>query len=615
MKYFLSSIYFFFVLSSFSQDLISNFDQLSDSAKDEAVITLLRESQTNPSFEDRILGIKEVMQFCQLKGDLPTEGLALSNLCMAYIEVGKFDEAEEISKVIDANYFDHILPKNQLRLNLYRSQRLMSLGKLDECIEYAQNTLIICTEHDLPKNNIYGLLSTIYTALGKYDEALKMDQDNLVDILQNHPETKWALGQVYFSLSRDFTNLKKLDSANYYGVKSIRHWDNPVSYLQLGDIKTRLTEYDSARFYFSQGEIIINSASKWEHQRTTLYLNLSQLEIKQENWKEGLFYSEKALVTAQQENDLQVGQKAYENIIRAYLQDKGHYFDDYLVQHTVVRNEAVAAKTIEMDTKYKTVEKEKEILTLSNDVRQQEIENLRFRNYLLYAGVSAIILFMFFYFLFRIRKIRNEKEMSQLRKQALQLQMNPHFFFNSLNSIHNFIGNNNTEEAQKYLVNFSKLMRLTLENSQENLIPIKKEVEFLKNFLILERLRNKNFDFDIAVSDELLEHKMPSFLIQPLIENSLLHGFLKINYEGIIKLKIEKDDDFILVTIIDNGVGRAKSVQQKQHKNEHHSYGIEVLKKRIAVYSKKSSFISMEDGIAESGNLGTKITFQLPIFN
>ena len=615
MRYLLSSIYFFLILSAFSQDLILNFEQLSDSVKNEEVMRLIQENRSTPLFEDRVTRLKEIARFCQQKNDLPTEGLAVTYLCISYLELGKFDEADEISAIIDLNYFEHILPQHQLRLNLYRAQPLVSQGRLDEGIELAQNTLAICEEHNLPKNNIYGLLSTIYTGLGKFNEALEMDRDNLSDILHNHPETVSALGQVYYSLSRDFTNLNQLDSANYYGIKSIGYWENPVSQLQLGDIKTRLTEFDSARYYFTQGEEIIESSLKWEHQRTTLYIYLAQLEIRLENWKEGLYYSEKALAIAQQENDHQVSQKARENIIRAYLQNKGYYFDDYLFQHTVVRNEGIAAQTIEMDTKYKTVEKEKEILTLSNNVQQQEIETLRFRNYLLYAGISVIILFILFYLLYRIRKNKNEKELSRLTKQALQLQMNPHFFFNSLNSIHNFIGNNNTEQAQKYLVNFSKLMRLTLENSQENLIPLKKEVEFLNNFLILEKLRNKNFDFEIEVADELMKYKIPSFLIQPLIENSILHGFLKINYEGIVQLKIVKEQDYMLVSVIDNGVGRAKSIQEKGSNKNEQSFGIEVLKKRIAVYSKKANIILMEDGIAESGNLGTKISFQLPIFD
>ncbi len=615
MKYLFSCLFSLFILCASSQDLIKNFEVQSDSLKNEKVAALLKENRGTDSFENRISRIKDIAQFCKLHGHLPTESLAISNLCIAYVEVGKFDEANEISARIDSSYFEHLKPKDQLMLNLYRSQPLVSQGKLDETVELAQSTLTICEQNDLPKNNVYGLLSTVYTSLGKFKDALEMDRSNLTDILKNHPETKRALGQVYYSLSRDFTNLNRLDSANYYGIKSLSHWTHPISLVQLGDIKTRLSEYDSARVYLSKAETIIQSSPAWKNMETSLYLYLSQLEIKEKNWVAGFNYSEKALETARLENDLEVSQKAYENIIRSLLKDKEYYLDSFLVQDTTLRNQKVASMAIEMDTKYRASEKEKEILKLNNSIQQQEIQTLRFRNYLLYAGVIAIILFALLFLLFRIRKFKNNQEIKRLRKQALQLQMNPHFFFNSLNSIHNFIANNNTNEAQKYLINFSKLMRLTLENSQENLVPIQKEVEFLNNFLILEKLRNKNFDFDIEVSNELLSHKIPSFLIQPLIENSLLHGFLKINYEGIVKLKIEKIDDSMLVTVTDNGIGWAKSIELKQENSEHHSFGIEILKKRISLYTKKANTISIENGIAESENFGTKASFQLPLFN
>lgn len=615
MKAFLSCICFFIIIPSFSQELIPNFEQLSDSTKNVEVIALLLETRSNPSFEDRINEVKEVALFCKDKEDLPTEALAVSYLYIAYIEHGKFDGIDDLFKLIEAKYFDHLLPANQLRLNLYHSQLLLSQGRLDEGIETAQNTLAICEAHQLPKNNVYGLLSTIYMALGKFDEALKTDRQNLNDMLKNQPEEKRGLGQAYYSISRDYTNLEELDSANYYGVLSLGYWGHPVSYIQLGDIKTKLAEYDSARYYLSRAQEVILSSPKWENQKTTLYLYLSKLEILEENWEEGLLYSEQALTSSIQDNDVSVTYKAYEYIIRSHLQDKAYYLDSLLAKDRILRDRSVEAQTIEMDTKYKASEKEKKIMQLSNDVQQREIEALTFRNYLLYTGIAVLALIILVYLLFRIRKSKTEKEISHLKKQALQLQMNPHFFFNSLNSIHNFIGNNEPEEAQKYLVNFSRLMRLTLESSQENLIHIGKEVEFLKNFLILEKLRNKNFDFEIKVEEELLDYKIPGFLIQPLIENSLLHGFSTIDYEGFVQLKIEKEQDTIVVTVIDNGVGRKKSIERKQEKGEHTSFGIELLKKRIYIYSKKSNGILIEDGIAVQGNSGTKITFQLPLFS
>lgn len=615
MKSILSFVCCFFVFVSFSQDLVPNFKQLSDVEKDEKVKRLIAECRNIPEFEKRIERLREIARFCKSKEDKATEALAVSYVCIAHFEMGKIAEANEIATTINQKHFDYLLPKHQVTLNLYRSQPLIAQGKLDEAIALAQNTLTICEENGLSKNNVYGLLSTVYTAIGKYREALKMDRDNLHDILNNHPETKYALGQVYYSLSRDFTNLNMLDSATFYGVQSLDHWAHPVSLVQLGDIKTRVGEYDAARAYLIQAESVITASPQWKNQETTLYLYLSQLEICEKNWDKSLRYSENALLSARQEGDLQVSQKAYENVLRSLLREDGHYLDSLLTQDTILRNRTVMEQTVEMDTKYKTFQKEKEILKLSNNIQKQEIETLRLRNYLLYTAVFVVVVIALIYLWVRIRKNKTEREMEQLKKQALQLQMNPHFFFNSLNSIHNFIGNHETEEAQKYLVNFSKLMRLSLENSQENFVLVKKEAEFLNNLLILEQLRTKNFDFEILVDETMETRKIPTFLIQPLVENSLLHGFSSIDYRGMIRVEITQKNKSVLIVVTDNGIGREKSKALQKDIASQQSFGIEILKKRIAMYSKNNDMLTITDGVTNADNPGTKITFTLPLFD
>lgn len=611
MKYFYLFGCFLITLSGHSKNLIENFDSLSDSLKDAKVFDLLKENRSNLELEKRVEGIQEIALFCQSYKHLPTEALAISTLYITYAEAGMFDKADEVSTLIDAKYFTHLLPQHQLRLNLYRSQPLISKGQLEEAIELAQHTLAICAENNLPKSNVYGLLSTIYTSLGKYDDALEMDKDNLTDILNNYPTTKYVLGQVYYSISRDFTNLNQLDSATYYGLKSFKHWTHPISYIQMGDIKTRLMHYDSARFYLLAAEEIITASPQWKSHETVLFLYLSRLEINQKNWEDGYDYSLKALNIGAAQNDKEVVHKAYENIIRSLLKNEGFYLDSLLSQNMQLRNQEVAETTIELDTKYKTLEKEKQIIALNSDLQEKEIKTLRFRNYLLYAGLSAAIIAILVFVFFWRRKVKNKKQVDALRKQALKLQMNPHFFFNSLNSIHNFIGNNNPQEAQKYLVNYSKLMRLTLENSQDDLIPIKKEIAFISNLLVLEQLRHKNFDFEINVPTELEEYKIPAFLIQPIVENSIIHGFDKIDYKGNIYIEIKKEPNNLYIVVTDNGVGWKKSISVEKENKKHTSFGIEILKKRISLYSANEDSIRVENGIAVDNNLGTKVSFKL----
>lgn len=172
------------------------------------------------------------------------------------------------------------------------------------------------------------------------------------------------------------------------------------------------------------------------------------------------------------------------------------------------------------------------------------------------------------------RKHEIEKHTLELERQALRLQMNPHFIFNSLSSIQSFIVKQSTEDAIAYLSRFARLMRLILNSSRENMVPLKDELDALTLYLELEQLRFDNkFDFSILCDEEIDTEfiAIPPMLIQPYVENAIVHGILHKEGRGRITLSIHKKESTLLCTLEDDGVGREKAAALRSQSGYSHA--------------------------------------------
>jgi LytS/YehU family sensor histidine kinase len=213
-----------------------------------------------------------------------------------------------------------------------------------------------------------------------------------------------------------------------------------------------------------------------------------------------------------------------------------------------------------------------------------------------------------------------QKELAEYEQKALHLQMNPHFVFNCLGSISSFIVQNGSHSAVRYLTKFSKLMRLTLEYSKQSLIPIDKEIQSLENYLELEQLRfNHKFDFTItkdkAIEDDLA---LPPLLLQPFVENAIIHGIIPGKEQGLITIDFTIDQQNLICTITDNGIGFNKSAAiKKDTVVVHKSMALDITKKRlemIAASTAKKTEVIIEELYPEStGMRGTKVVLYLPL--
>lgn len=217
-------------------------------------------------------------------------------------------------------------------------------------------------------------------------------------------------------------------------------------------------------------------------------------------------------------------------------------------------------------------------------------------------------------------KLMLEKELDKSMLTSIKAQMNPHFLFNALNTIQSYIYMNDKQNASVYISKFSDLTRSILDMSTKETISLDEEINSLRLYLELEKMRfEDSFNYEINVSSTLNKEqtKIPSMLVQPYIENAIKHGLLHKKTNRELLLNFEKDNNYIVITIDDNGIGRKKSEELNKIKNRQHtSFAMNANKKRIDILKNTFKEISFEI-IDKHSNLGeptgTKVIIKLPI--
>ncbi|MGJ8548797.1 tetratricopeptide repeat-containing sensor histidine kinase [Winogradskyella wichelsiae] len=262
--------------------------------------------------------------------------------------------------------------------------------------------------------------------------------------------------------------------------------------------------------------------------------------------------------------------------------------------------------TLESD---RALSKSKYELTQERNKRQELI---------IYSLIGGLVLLLITgYLMFKYIK-QQRLANNLLALKSLRSQMNPHFIFNALNSVNTFIATNDERTANKYLTDFSQLMRAVLENSEEDFIPLKKEIELLNLYAKLEHFRFQDkFDYAIEVDPaiDVDEFQIPPMLLQPYIENAVWHGLRYKTEKGHLKIEIQpKSKDEITITIADDGIGRSRSKALKtEHQKKQNSKGMNNIKKRVAILNemyKDKVDVTISD-FQELEDAGTKVVVTL----
>ncbi len=270
---------------------------------------------------------------------------------------------------------------------------------------------------------------------------------------------------------------------------------------------------------------------------------------------------------------------------------------------------STTAKITELQTKYETEKKQKEIevLTLQNQAKEAEIKQ---KNYLILAITLGILMLLgSFFFWNRQRNLKEKQQTAEMKQRLLRAQLNPHFLFNCLNSIQRLYIDGKTSQANDFIADFAQLMRDILEKTSRTTIPLYEEMDFIEAYLSLEKRRlGDKFDYEIIMTDEIknADLSVPSFIVQPLVENALLHGVLPKNQKGKIEISVNHlNDESLSITVKDDGVGFYESMKKA---GKHTSKGMELIKTRLG---KKGKMLIKEIKNFNNEILGSEVELVL----
>jgi hypothetical protein len=286
-----------------------------------------------------------------------------------------------------------------------------------------------------------------------------------------------------------------------------------------------------------------------------------------------------------------------------------------------------AKKTIRLQMRY-NFDKKQIADSLAHAAELDELENQRHiatlegeqaRNRSWAFGIGGILLLGGGSVVYRLdrkrRKERFERDAARLHTQILRTQMNPHFIFNALNSINNYVQENERDLASGFLTKFAKLMRLVLENSRHNEVPMSQDLDALQLYMDLEQARmNNKFDYSIQVDPAIDQDTamVPPLVLQPFVENAIWHGISRKEGKGHIALTVRQDAEQLIMTVEDNGVGRGAPDQPpRTDAPPKTSLGTSITKDRLAMLGQQRG---MESGfrfvdLAQ----GTRVEVFMPI--
>ena len=263
----------------------------------------------------------------------------------------------------------------------------------------------------------------------------------------------------------------------------------------------------------------------------------------------------------------------------------------------------------EQEQVIKDQNKEKELLALKGEKQMSTIVLI------IIVLISTIVIVLFYLRQVKIKQTNKEVEMSQT---LLRTQMNPHFIFNAMSVIQSSLYENNPAKSSKFLVSFSRLIRLILENSPKEFITLETEIEILEKYLKTQKLRFENrFNYQINAPEELIFKKVliPPMITQPFVENSIEHGQLNIIEDGNISIDFKEIDNMLFVEVKDNGIGRDQSGKTKKSIKNHKSMAIDITNRRIDIINKKYKSKASIDisNLTQEKYSGTRVQIFLPL--
>lgn len=488
------------------------------------------------------------------------------------------------------------------------------LGVYDKSAEYYYKALeIFESKNDfLAVSKIYNNLGIINQNRGEKREALEFYMKSL-KIKNDFKVNKILISSTYVNIGSVYEDLNDIGNSLLFYKKALsifeeNHSKRNIS-LVLGNIasvKLSENELDSANYYTMKA-IAINREINNDLGLIMNYNVKGKVFFYKNRIDSSIYYNLKALNIADSLNTLSEKTKILIDLVNSYKHKKDYkkaffYQEQLFVAKDSLSSKDTNSKIETLKVVYETEKKDKEILTLQKDVYKNRIQ---FFIISIVLVLISIIIFLFF----KQKLIKSKYEAGLFNQRLLRLQMNPHFIFNSLASIQSFMFEKDIKKAALYLSSFSKLTRSILNNSREEFISLSEDIETTENYLKIQKMRfEDSFDYEIITDDKIDPEnvRIAPMLIQPFVENSVVHGFKDISYKGNITVKYNLKEDFIEILVEDNG----KGLTEKNTVN-HKSHALNITKERLKIINKNKKRL-LSFSLINNTEKGVKVFFSVP---
>jgi len=488
------------------------------------------------------------------------------------------------SKKFDATIYNNIA-------NIYSD-----LKQYDKALDYYNKLLATAREENQRKEETIALINigTVYTELTDYTKALDYFQKSLV-------------------IATEDSNMKLL----------------PFIQCNIGILFNKKNDYANALPYFEKSISYADEASS-ETSKAPALEGLAKIYMNERNYAKAEEYCNQSLMLSQRLNSADWQSNAWQTLSLIYeAQHKDDKALDAYKKYVAFRDSVwndekrseLTRKEMQFDfekkeTLLKAEHEKKEVLANAEIDQQRIVKNSAMGG----AGVLLIASITSFIFYKRRRDAEVQKkeadfkvQVSDTEMKVLRLQMNPHFIFNSLNSIGDYVQKHDIKAADNYLSKFAKVMRLTLEHSEQKAISLNEDLTALELYMQLESSRlNNKFTYEIKVDENIDRENtlVPPMILQPFVENSIWHGISKKDGEGKILIEIKREEEMINCIVEDNGPG-----MQASHAANKKSLGMKITKARIDILNKikKSKaaiqLFNKEDGVRVEVKLPLELSF------
>jgi tetratricopeptide (TPR) repeat protein len=562
----------------------------------------------------------QVLQIHLQTQNLRGQGTSYNNMALISYNKGDYRSALEFHEMASAIFEQLDLTQNLINSLSNTGVVYLAISDYPKALEYFLRAVATSEEsHSTVNGDLYTNLGLVYKNLNDLSLSEKYHQQAIDLYKENGNLQMEALA--LSNLANVFQIQKKNSQARELYIQAI-----DIN-LKIGNERRIASDYSNYGIFLkgigeqkSAEDFLTRARDLYGKTDDKLNLSLVLLELAdliksgsaviKKEWQEAIKLQEQALNLAKQSESLTRQKDAWFALSESYeqLNDPAKAlsaFKNYALLKDSIFNDENDRKILRLQIEHDFGIKETQLkaqheldksILLAQSAKERLVTNIY-----LYSFIALAIIGVFLFYLTRKRNqaqnARKEAEMkarmAELELKALRAQMNPHFIFNSLNSISNFLLKNKPDEADYYLTRFSRLIRMILESSDQKEIQIAHEIELIEHYINIEALRlDKKLHFHVKISDKLDAGNtmIPPLLLQPIVENSIWHGIAQLEGDGIISLDIESQENNIQIIVRDNGAGR-KSTNKVNgtSKTSKKSMGMKIIQERLDILNRSKS--------------------------